>query len=136
MRERAVQVIGGARRRPYLESVAALERWCARERLDRLAARVLLLAAEHDYTPLDEKRALAERIGARFVVVRGSRHGTPFDAIAATNATLAAFLADEPLPAEATWRADPRELAPREPPPGSVAEEHACVAVAYGSVTR
>lgn len=125
MRERAVRVIGAARRRPYLATVAALERWCARDRLDRLRSRVLVIAAEHDYTPLAEKRQLAARLGAQLVVVAGSRHGTPFDAIGITNATLVAFLRDEPLPAADAWRADAPEEAPSAPPPGSVAHEHA-----------
>lgn len=124
MRERALRVIGSARRRPYLMTIAALESWCARERLDRLRSRVLVLAAEHDYTPLAEKRALAERLGAALVVVRGSRHGTPFDATECTNACLVAFLGDAPLPESHTWHVDPQERAPRAPPAGSVAHEH------------
>lgn len=127
MRARALQVIGGARRRPYLQTIAALERWCARERLDRLQSRVLVLAAEYDYTPLEEKRTLAQRLGAQLVVVRGSRHGTPFDSTECTNATLVAFLSDAPLPPQESWHADPEERAPRAPPVGSVAQEHACV---------
>lgn len=125
MRARAIDVIGTARRRPYLHTIAALERWCARERLAALRSRVLMIAAEHDYTPLAEKRELASRLGAQLVVVRGSRHGTPFDATECTNACLVAFLDDAPLPAPDTWRADPPERAPRAPPVGSVAEEHA-----------
>jgi pimeloyl-ACP methyl ester carboxylesterase len=85
---------------------AALERWSATERLDRLRSRTLLIAAEHDFTPLAEKRALANRIGANLVVVRGSRHGTPFDSIALTNASLLAHLHDLPLPACNTWDRD------------------------------
>jgi pimeloyl-ACP methyl ester carboxylesterase len=67
-----------------------------------LRSRTLLIAAEYDYTPLAEKRALAARLGAALVVVRDSRHGTPFDAITITNAALLAHLADRPLPAEST----------------------------------
>lgn len=131
MRARALQVIGAARKQPYLLTIAALERWCARARLPALQSRVLVIAAEHDYTPLAEKRALAARLQAHLVVVRGSRHGTPFDATECTNASLAAFLADAPLPAQDTWHVDAEERAPRGPPPGSVAAEHA-VAVPSG----
>ena len=125
LRERTVAVIAATPPRPYLATVAALERWSCVRRLGRLRARALMVAAEFDYTPLDEKRELAARLGAEFVVVRGSRHGTPFDSIRTTNACLAAFLQDEPLPAAEVCRRDVPEDVPREPPPGSVAQEHA-----------
>jgi hypothetical protein len=57
----------------------------------------LLIAAEHDHTPLAEKRELAPRLGACMIVVHGSRHGTPFDASKATNCGLLAVLTDQPL---------------------------------------
>jgi pimeloyl-ACP methyl ester carboxylesterase len=125
MRERAARVIGATPVRPYLDSVQALAAWCATERLGSLASRALLIAAELDYTPLGEKRELAVQIGAQFVVVRGSRHGTPFDSIGATNACLAAFLRDEPLPPPLACQIDAPEHVPSAPPPDSVADEHA-----------
>jgi len=125
MRERTVSVIGSAPAASYLGLARALERWSAVERLDRLRSRTLIIAAEHDYTPLAEKRALAARIGAEFVVARGSRHGTPFDAIELTNSSLEGFLTDQPLPPSHRWERDPPERVPLGPPPGSVADEHA-----------
>jgi len=76
----------------------ALEQWAATDRLDRLRSRTLMIAAEHDHTPLAEKHALAARMNAAVAVIRGSRHGTPFDASEATNASLLALLTDQPLP--------------------------------------
>ncbi|MCZ8132958.1 MAG: alpha/beta hydrolase [Steroidobacteraceae bacterium] len=128
LRERAITVIGATPPRPYLATVAALERWSCVRRLGRLRTRTLIVAAEHDYTPLEEKRELAAQLGAEFVVVSGSRHGTPFDAIRATNACIGAFLQDAPLPAPEDCRLDTPEDVPREPPPGSVAQEHAAAA--------
>jgi pimeloyl-ACP methyl ester carboxylesterase len=125
MRERAARVIGATPVSPYLDSVRALAGWCATDRLGSLASRTLMIAAEFDYTPLGEKRELAAQVGAEFVVVRGSRHGTPFDAIEATNACLSAFLSDRPLPPPTACRIDAPERVPTAPPPGSVAEEHA-----------
>jgi pimeloyl-ACP methyl ester carboxylesterase len=101
LRERAVAVIGAVPAATYLGMAAALEAWTATDRLDLLQSRILLIAAEHDYTPLTEKRALAARLRARIVVVNGSRHGTPFDSIAITNASLLAQLTDQPLPESA-----------------------------------
>ncbi len=64
------------------------------ERLKRLRSRVLIIAAEHDWTPLSQKHDLALELGAAIAVVRGSRHGTPFDAVEATNACIVAYLSD------------------------------------------
>jgi hypothetical protein len=66
--------------------------------LERVTSQTLLIAAEHDYGPFAEKRELAARLHAGLMVVRGSRHGTPFDASDATNASLLAFLTDQPAP--------------------------------------
>jgi pimeloyl-ACP methyl ester carboxylesterase len=118
MRARVVDVLGAQSVRSYLDTANALAGWCAGERIGALHARTLLVPAEHDYTPLDEKREWARRMGAAFAVVRGSRHGTPFDSIAATNACLTAFLADAPLPADDTLAIDPPERMPGAPPPG------------------
>jgi len=125
MRERAVAVIGSAPAASYLGMARALERWSSVERLEVLRSRTLVIAAEYDYTPLAEKRALAARVDASLVVVRDSRHGTPFDSIEVTNASLVAFLTDQPLPPGRSWVRDTPERAPVAPPPGSVAEEHA-----------
>lgn len=116
MRERVVTVLGANPVAPYLASARALAGWCALARLDRLRAPTLMLAAELDYTPLAEKQAHAVLMNAQLAVVRGSRHGTPFDAITATNACLLAFLAGEALPPASTLRIDPPELSPRVAP--------------------
>src|SRR5271166_4874311 len=124
LRERASAVVSAVPARSYLESARALIGWTANDRLDRLSSKTLVIAAEKDYTPLGEKRALAARLRAQFVVVRGSRHGTPFDAVNATNAILLALLTDRPLPpaehrvCDQTEQLNPLSLA------GTVAEEH------------
>jgi pimeloyl-ACP methyl ester carboxylesterase len=116
LRARVVEVLARAPRRPYLASAFALARWCALDRLHRLQAPLLMLAGEHDYTPLGEKQAYASRLGAQFAVVQGSRHGTPFDSIAACNACAVAFFAGEPLPDPRTLRIDPPERVPETAP--------------------
>ncbi len=98
MRRRVVEVVGSAPRRPYLDTVRALAQWCSLDRLPALQSEMLMLAGEHDYTPLAEKRSYAERFGAKFAVVGGSRHGTPFDSVTACNAVALAFFRGEPLP--------------------------------------
>jgi len=103
----------------------ALARWAIIDRLDALKSRILLIAAENDFTPLAEKRELAARLNADFVVVRGSRHGTPFDSIEATNASLIALLTDQPPPAPARWVRDTSTCAQTLSLAGGIAEEHA-----------
>jgi len=125
LRERASAVIASVPARTYLYMGRALQQWSAVDRLHRLEAKTLLIAAEHDYTPLAEKRALAARIGAPLVVVRGSRHGTPFDAIQATNASLVAHLTDQELPHPDRRVRDAPDHAGSLTLAGSIAEEHA-----------
>lgn len=98
MRQRVVDVLGAAQVEPYLRCARALADWCAAEHVDTLVTPLLMIAGELDYTGLDEKRAWAQRMRAQLAIVAGSRHGTPFDAIDATNSCLLAFLADQPLP--------------------------------------
>ncbi len=133
MRARAEAVIASAPAKTYLDMAAVLERWSAVERLDALRSRTLLIAAEHDYTPLSDKRRLAERLRTDLIVVRGSRHGTPFDSIRITNASLLALLTDQSLPPYAEWLCDD----PRHPLPvdleNSLADEHAAAGNGFAS---
>jgi pimeloyl-ACP methyl ester carboxylesterase len=106
MRRHAAAVVGAVPVSSYLGMGLALARWAMLDRLGRLRSRTLLIAAEHDFTPLAEKRELAARLKADIVVVRGSRHGTPFDSVEATNASLLALLTDQPLPPQSHWVRD------------------------------
>jgi hypothetical protein len=63
------------------------------------------------------------------VVVRGSRHGTPFDSVDLTNASLLAHLNDQPLPARDTWVRDELANAPAWLLAASIVNEH-CVSEA------
>jgi 3-oxoadipate enol-lactonase len=125
MRNHAAAVIGAVPATSYLGMGLALARWAILDRLDRLSSRVLLIAAENDFTPLAEKVALAKQLQGQLVVVRGSRHGTPFDSVEATNACLTAFLADQPLPPATRWVRDDAALVRTLTLAGSIADEHA-----------
>ncbi len=100
MRDRVISVVGGLPQQQYLHSLRAMIGWSAIDRLHELDVPMLMLAAEHDYTPLAEKHQYAQRSEAQLAVVRGSRHGTPFDAIEASNACALAFFQGLPLPAD------------------------------------
>lgn len=125
MRDHAARAMGSVPANSYLGTGLALARWAILDRLDRLTSRVLLIAAENDFTPLAEKRELAKKLHAELVVVRGSRHGTPFDSVEATNASLLALLTDQPLPPPARWVRDSPTRAQALSLAGSIAEEHA-----------
>lgn len=114
MRQRVEQVVGGSSVDPYLRCARALADWCAADRLEALAAPLLMLAGEHDYTGLEEKRRWAGRMRGELRVVSGSRHGTPFDAIGACNRCLIAFLSGAPLPQ--TLQVDSPADTPLAPP--------------------
>jgi pimeloyl-ACP methyl ester carboxylesterase len=125
MRRHAAAAVGAVPASCYLGLGLALARWAILDRLDRLTSRTLLIAAEHDFTPLAEKRELAAKLKADIVVVRGSRHGTPFDSVEATNASLLALLTDQPLPPQTRWIRDTPSHAQALSLTGSIAEEHA-----------
>ncbi len=116
MRRRVVEVIGASPKRPYLQTVKALARWCALDRMAAIRCEWLMLSGEHDYTPLAEKREYAAQFGAAFAVVGGSRHGTPFDATRACNAVALAFFRGEALPDAESLVIDPPDHAPVEAP--------------------
>jgi pimeloyl-ACP methyl ester carboxylesterase len=125
MRARTADVLGAVPAAAYLSMGRALESWSAVGRLHLLRSQILMIAAEFDYTPLQEKHELAAVLGARLIVVRDSRHGTPFDAIGLTNASLLALLTDQPLPEREHWTRDAHDEQPQWPFAGSLAEEHA-----------
>jgi 3-oxoadipate enol-lactonase len=125
MREHAAHMMGSVSANSYLGTGLALARWAILDRLNLLTCRVLLIAAENDFTPLAEKRELAKKLKAELVVVRGSRHGTPFDSVDATNASLLALLTDQPLPPPTQWVRDTQTSAQALSLAGSIAEEHA-----------
>jgi 3-oxoadipate enol-lactonase len=125
MRARAARVIGAVPAATYLALMSALERWNATGQLFLLESRILMISVEHDYVPLSEKRRLAATLDAQLIVIEGSRHGTPFDSIHATNMGLLALFDDCRLPGEVRWNCDtPDSLQPLHFI-GSLAEEHA-----------
>src|SRR5260370_21616592 len=89
-----------------------------------LKSRILLIADELDFTPLAEKRELAAKLKADIVAVRGSRHGTPFDSVEATTASLLALLTDQPLPPQTPWIPDTPTRAPALSLTGSIPQDH------------
>jgi len=106
LRVRAAEVLSRVASTTYLGMAKALESWTALERAHRLQAKSLIIAAEHDYTPLAEKISMAKAVHADIAIVHGSRHGTPFDSVKATNACLLAWFTDRPARASRRWVCD------------------------------
>ena len=85
----------------------------------------MTIAAEHDFVPLADTQLLAICLRANLIMIRGSRHGTPFDSVKATNASLLALFTDQPPPSTGRWACDePKHVQPLAFH-GSLAEEHA-----------
>jgi len=116
MRERVHEVVGNSSPEPYLRCARALADWCAADRISGFAVPTLMLAGEYDYTGFDEKQRWAARLRAELLRVRGSRHGTPFDAIGATNASVLAFLEGHELPDASVLCLDAPQCVPGGPP--------------------
>lgn len=96
-RQRVISVLSANPKPAYMATIKALIGWTAIDRLHHVVCETLIIAAEHDYTPLADKHAEAAMFpNAEFVIVHGSRHGTPFDAIETFNAHVVAFLSKPP----------------------------------------
>jgi pimeloyl-ACP methyl ester carboxylesterase len=77
----------------YLSTLNALASWSVASRLSALNMPILFIAAEHDYTTLEDKKYYVDQIpNARLVVVKNSRHGTPLDQPDVFNAHVLKFL--------------------------------------------
>lgn len=93
-RQRVIDVLGANPKPAYMATINALIGWSALERLSEVKCETLIIAAEHDYTSLDEKLVEASLFPkATLIVVSNSRHGTPFDAIEKFNTHVIEFLA-------------------------------------------
>jgi len=81
-------------KRAYLKSFDAIVDWGVQERIGQIHCPTLVIAADHDYTPIQLKeRYVALMPNARLVVVDDSRHATPLDQPEVFNQTLLQFLA-------------------------------------------
>ena len=67
-------------KRAYLASMDAIIGWGVLHKIRRITCPTLVVAAEHDYTPVALKQAYVKLMrDARLVVVKDSRHATPLD---------------------------------------------------------
>ena len=77
----------------YLAALQALAGWSVKDRIHQLQVPTLVVAGEHDYSPLEEKKAYVDLMpNARLEVIRGTRHGTLFEKPVEVNRTVLDFL--------------------------------------------
>ena len=81
----------------YLETLRQLLGWNVLERLERLTMPVLVLAAEHDYFPVQDAEAFAKALrDARLKIFAGMHHALPLEAPQAFNTAVLRFLSGQP----------------------------------------
>jgi len=95
LRRKMAERWGRNDKRAYLASFDAIVGWGVEDRLGRISCPTLIVAADHDYTPVSLKQAYVRQIAkGRLVVIENSRHATPLDQPERFNATLLEFMAD------------------------------------------
>lgn len=81
-------------KRAYLRSFDAIVGWGVQERIGQIQCPTLVVAADHDYTPIQTKQHyVALMPNATLAIIEDSRHATPLDQPEVFNQTLLRFLA-------------------------------------------
>ncbi|RMT66944.1 Menaquinone biosynthesis related protein MenX [Pseudomonas savastanoi pv. nerii] len=94
LRRKMAERWGKNDKRAYLASFDAIVGWGVENKLGRITCPTLIIAAEHDYTPVSLKEAYVKRLpNARLLVIKDSRHATPLDQPEQFNRTLLEFMA-------------------------------------------
>jgi 3-oxoadipate enol-lactonase len=82
--------------RAYQEAMRALVGWSVTDKLSTIQCPTLVIAADHDYTPVAVKEAYVARMPhAELVVINDSRHATPVERPEQFNGALMAFLSKQ-----------------------------------------
>lgn len=78
---------------PYKASFDAIVGWSVYDRLANVQCPVLVIAADHDYSPLEAKQVIVDQVpNGRLTVIEDSRHATPAERPEAFNRALDEFL--------------------------------------------
>jgi pimeloyl-ACP methyl ester carboxylesterase len=82
--------------RAYLDSMRAIVGWSVADRLSSIRCPTLVIAADGDYTPVEQKQAYVARLpSAELVVIEDARHAVPVERPEQFNEAVAAFLAKQ-----------------------------------------
>lgn len=104
----------------YLETLKQLLGWSVLERLDRLTMPVLVLAAEHDYFPVQDAEVFAKALhDARLKIFAGMHHAVPLEAPQAFNTAVLRFLSGQPAGRAAGRRIKQEAAGEKQAPRGT-----------------
>lgn len=79
----------------YLNTLRAIVGWSVTNQIHKINLPTLIVAAEHDYTPVSAKEAFVSQMPkAKLVVVENSRHATPVDSPERFNELVLSFLSE------------------------------------------
>jgi len=79
--------------RAYRDALQALNGWSVAGHLNAIRCPTLVMASEHDYTPLADKEAYVARMpNAEIKVIRDARHAVPVERPEEFNRVLSEFL--------------------------------------------
>ena len=79
----------------YMASFKAGIKWSVEDRLSEILCPVLVVAADEDYTPPEEKQVYVDKIpNARLAIIEDSRHATPVERPDEFNQVVDAFLGE------------------------------------------
>lgn len=82
--------------RAYRDAMMAIVGWSVSDQLGDIKCPTLVIAADHDYTPVAAKEAYVTRLPhAELAVIADSRHATPVERPEEFNAAVLAFLAQQ-----------------------------------------
>jgi 3-oxoadipate enol-lactonase len=96
LRDRVIERYSTNSPHVYLGVLSTLPKWSVLEHIGSITAPTLVIAAEHDYTPVAEKEAFVLLMpDARLEVFENSRHGTPFDQVERFNASVMTFMGQD-----------------------------------------
>jgi pimeloyl-ACP methyl ester carboxylesterase len=85
--------MAGNDRRAYLATTRAILGWSVASRIHEITCPVLMVSADHDYTPVARKEKYVRQLrDAELVVIADSRHATPLDRPREFNEQLLRFL--------------------------------------------
>lgn len=80
-------------RKAYLKTMQAIVGWSVNERIDRIEIPTLVVASDHDYTPVAAKKTfVAQMPRAELVIMADTHHAVPVETPEKFNAIVEAFL--------------------------------------------
>ncbi len=97
LRQMVEDTIGANTTKNYLATLKGLIGWSIEEKLGDISSPVLLISADQDYSPVEAKQAMVEKIpNARLSVIQDSRHLVNIEKADEFNAVVLEFLQNLP----------------------------------------